>query len=193
MENILVYNQDKTEILTEYDLEKGYLIDDVLIEHIPAKEYIPEKSHLELVKEYPNGGKDYEIVVDEEGQTACEARDIATDIKVYIPYPESYFKNKISEEEKNRRMTIENEYYTMLNSLYDLKKSITDTDYKTLKWCEGLISDDEYQEIKNYRSDLRQQINDIQDSINLYVESKQLNIINDEIVWNNILEEDENV
>lgn len=82
-----VYNQDKTEILTNYDLTKGYLINDkILKEIIPKKEYIEEKGHYEITKEYDNGGKDVTWVVDVKGQNAEDEKEIYEDIQIYIPF-----------------------------------------------------------------------------------------------------------
>lgn len=68
------------------DLEKGYITETIdVIKHpkIPAQE---GKSHEEVVKEYPNGGKDLRIVWDElpvEGKPAWEETIIK---QVYIEY-----------------------------------------------------------------------------------------------------------
>lgn len=77
-----VFNQEKTQELKEYDLTKGYLKQDILDVH---KDFIEEKGHYELVKEYPNGGKDYKWVIDTLGQ---EEEDHKEDIYVYIPFSE---------------------------------------------------------------------------------------------------------
>ena len=84
-----VYNQDKTEILTEYDLEKGYLqADKRFIKRHKAVKAVEEQGHYETVKEYPNGGKDVEWIIDVPGVDAKEAYDEYEDIQVYIPYNE---------------------------------------------------------------------------------------------------------
>ena len=51
-----VYNQEKTLILNEYDLNKGYLVDDYI--DIPEVKGIEQQGHYETIKEYKNGGKD---------------------------------------------------------------------------------------------------------------------------------------
>jgi len=43
-----------------------------------------------------------------------------------------------------------------------LKQLLTNTDYKALKYSEGLLSDIEYAETKSYREDLRAQINQLE-------------------------------
>lgn len=46
-----------------------------------------------------------------------------------------------------------------------LKQLLTNSDYKALKYSEGLISDIEYAEIKTYREDLRAQINQLEEEL----------------------------
>lgn len=43
-----------------------------------------------------------------------------------------------------------------------LKQLLEATDYKTLKYLEGYISETEYKEIKKYRESLRQKINELE-------------------------------
>ena len=43
-----------------------------------------------------------------------------------------------------------------------LKEELAATDYKCLKWIEGALSDEEYEEVKTYRADLRRQINTLE-------------------------------
>lgn len=84
-----VYNQEKTKVLTEYDLDKGYLASDkILKEILPAQEEIKEQGHYETIKEYENGGKDVKWVVDVEGHIARPETPVYEDIQVYIPYSE---------------------------------------------------------------------------------------------------------
>lgn len=81
-----VFNEDKTIELKEYDLELGYLEADTLTTHIEAIEGVEEKGHYVTVREYPNGGKDVEWVVDAPGVEAVEEHDELEDICVYIPF-----------------------------------------------------------------------------------------------------------
>lgn len=43
-----------------------------------------------------------------------------------------------------------------------LKAELSATDYKCLKWMEGALTDEEYAEVKAYRAELRQRINELQ-------------------------------
>ena len=62
-----VYNKEKTILLEEYDLNKGYLKEDVLTTHYPEVKAVEEKGHYETIAEYHSGGKDVEWVVDVKG------------------------------------------------------------------------------------------------------------------------------
>lgn len=137
-----VYNQDKTEILTEYDLEKGYLqADKLFIKRHKAVKAVEEQGHYETTKEYANGGKDVEWVIDVPGVEAKPAWDEYEDIQVYIPYSE---KELASFE------------------IADLKAKLTATDYKAIKYAEGLISESDYAPIKEQRQAWRERINELE-------------------------------
>ena len=82
-----VFNEDKTQELKEYDLNKGHLkLDKLFIRHHEAVEEIKEQWHYETIAEYPNGGKDVSKVMDVPYQAPQEAFDEYEDIYVYIPY-----------------------------------------------------------------------------------------------------------
>ena len=81
-----VFNQDKTQELTTYDLNKGRLIDDTIKRIIPAIEGQEEQGHYETIAEYPNGGKDVEWVVDQPYIEAQPEREEVEEIRIYIPF-----------------------------------------------------------------------------------------------------------
>lgn len=82
-----VFNEDKTQELKEYDLNKGHLkLDKLFIRHHEAVEEIKEQWHYETIAEYPNGGKDVSKVIDVPYQAPQEEFDEYEDIYVYIPY-----------------------------------------------------------------------------------------------------------
>ena len=84
-----VYNQEKTQEITDYDLAKGYLVSDKMLkehhEAVEAKEAVYERV---LIKEYPSGGKEYKTVLVTPAIEAKDAWDEYEDIQVYIPYTE---------------------------------------------------------------------------------------------------------
>lgn len=112
-----VYNKDKTKVLTEYDLEKGYLERDTIIIHIEAVEGNEEVSHYEVVAEYPNGGKDVERVIDVPGVEAVPAHDEEEEIRVYIPYTEEQLKEKAEEEYKQNIVNKIRKKYSLSDEL----------------------------------------------------------------------------
>lgn len=140
-----VYNQDKTEILTEYDLEKGYLKADVLETKIPEQKAVSEVFHYEVVKEYPNGGKDEKKVIDVEGKPYIPAHIETEDICVYIPYTESELE----------RIAIKRE-------IEELKTNLLATDYKAIKYAEGKYTKEEYAPIDAQREAWRDRINELE-------------------------------
>ncbi len=118
-----VYNHDKTEILTDYDLEKGYLKEDRLfIKHHKAVKAVAEQGHYETIKEYPNGGKDVEWIVDIPGTEAKGAYDEYEDIQVYIPYTEAELEKMSQQKYENTVDTLIRERYTLSNELAILRQ-----------------------------------------------------------------------
>ena len=83
----VIYDQQGT-VLENPDLELGWLKASTRMEHHEAVEYVPDQFHYEVIREYPNGGKDVERVVDVPGVEAKEAWDEEIPILVYVPYTE---------------------------------------------------------------------------------------------------------
>lgn len=81
-----VFNQNKTQELTTYDLSKGRLVGDTIKTIIPAIEGQDEVGHYETIAEYPNGGKDVKWVVDQPYIEAKPEREEEEEIQVYIPF-----------------------------------------------------------------------------------------------------------
>lgn len=98
-----VYNQDKTSILTSYDLEKGYLQSDKI--KIGVQPYQPEKQavyeYTDWV-EFPNGGKSRKEKLVSEYMPEQPEKEIYEDIQVYIPYTEQQYKNIL----RNKRVNL---------------------------------------------------------------------------------------
>lgn len=90
-----VYNEEKTMILNDYDLKKGYLKEDrIIIESIPEQEEI---SHYEFNK-YENGGIDKIKVIE---QPHIPKHDIYETIYVFIPFSNKEIAENSIEEIKN--------------------------------------------------------------------------------------------
>lgn len=81
-----IYNETKTEIIENPDLEKGYLIlDRIISKTIPAVEAVVEQSHYDY-KFYENGGKEKFKVIDVPAVEAKPETYEYEDIQVFIPY-----------------------------------------------------------------------------------------------------------
>lgn len=107
--------------ITSPDLEKGYMkAETIVIKHHDAVEAKHGKSHIEVVKEYDNGGKDVITVWDEKPTEAKEAWDETEEIKRYIIYSaeelEKIAKAKEETEAKEKK----------LNSLYNADMTFSD-------------------------------------------------------------------
>lgn len=94
-----IYNQNM-ERIENPDLSLGYLKDSTRTEHHEAVEGVQEKWHYEVMKEYPNGGKDIQKVIDVPGVEAKEAWDEEIPIQIYIPYTQEELDRM--EEERNK-------------------------------------------------------------------------------------------
>lgn len=122
-----IYNQDKTKIIKNPDLTKGYLLNDkLLISNEEAEEW-----HFE-VKTYDNGGKETFKVVDKPYKPAE-----FEEIQVYVLYTNKELAN-------------------------NLKQKLAETDYKAIKFAEGLISAEDYEPIKLQRQKWRDEINKLE-------------------------------
>lgn len=143
-----VYNQDKTQILTEYDLTKGYLQQDTITINQPEVPSVTEQFHYETLKEYANGGKDVKKVVDVAGVEYKPAKTYTETIMVYIPYTTAELAKQQVEE-----------------AIAELKQKLTDTDYQALKYAEGHTSAEDYAPIRAQRQAWRDEINALEENI----------------------------
>ena len=140
-----VFNKDKTEVLESYDLKKGYLTDDVLVTHVPSSPAVEEVGHYKTLKVYDNGGIDVEYIVDTPARPEVVEHDETEEIKVYIPYTDEELQ-KIASEAR----------------IEELKRLLRASDYKAIKYAEGVISPEEYAPVKAERQAYRDEINDLE-------------------------------
>ena len=141
-----VYNEQKTEELLNYDLSKGYLKNDTITRHINAVVGQKEVFHYETIKKYTNGGKDVKKVIDIPEVKAVEEHDETEEILVYIPYTEQ----ELEKQQAQKR-------------ILELKKFLSDTDYQAIKFGEGELTLEEYQETKSKRKACRVEINQLEE------------------------------
>jgi hypothetical protein len=149
---MLIYDQTKTRIIENPDLEKGRLVEDFIItkyhNYSPA---VKEQGHYELDKEYRNGGKEWKWVIDVPASPEKEAYNETENILVYIEYSDlELAQNKINK----------------------LKRKLNETDYKAIKYAEGAISEQEYSPIKMQRQNWRNEINGLMDKYNISEDNK---------------------
>lgn len=154
-----VYNEEKTKILTTYDVDKGYLQEDILETVIPAIEGLEEEGHWETIKEYDNGGKDVEWVVDKAGVKEQPERIETENILVYIPYTQE----ELEEQQETKELEAKNK------QTEELKKLLNDTDYKVIKCYEySLVGKElpyDIAELNTIRDSYREQINTLETDI----------------------------
>lgn len=128
--------------LLEYDKTKGTLKEDrMFVKHHDAIEAVEEQGHYNTIREYPNGGKDVEWIVDVPGVKARDAWDEYEDILRFIPFTEAELAT---------------------NRIAELKQMLRDTDYVTIKIAEGVSTKEEYADILEQRSAWRAEINKLE-------------------------------
>lgn len=70
---------------------------------------------------------------------------------------------------KRRTPTVEeikaDETVKINKQIYDLKQKLTQTDYKAIKYSEGLLTDEEYAEVKAQRQEWRTEINKLEEKL----------------------------
>ena len=73
--------------ITSPDLNLGHLVQEsVFVKHHDSVSAVAEQGHYKTIREYPNGGKDVEWVVDIPGVEGKDAWDEHEDIYRYTPY-----------------------------------------------------------------------------------------------------------
>lgn len=144
-----IFDEKKEVELGEVDREAGKLVREKLfIAHHEAREAREEVGHYKTVREYPNGGKTVEWVVDEPAVAACAEHDEYEDILVFIPYTEKELAKFAAQKE-----------------IAELKAKLCSTDYKAIKYAEGMISLADYAPIREERQSWRDRINELEEVI----------------------------
>ena len=138
-----VFNQDKTQVLDEYDLELGYLVEDTIEHHLPEVQEVKEEGHYEVAAEYPNGGKDFKWVVDVPGVAYQPARTETEVIAVYIPYPK--------EETPKEEEYVETEEDKAFEEEYETFKRLQELTNDFIQVMAGAVFDDLEERKKEFR------------------------------------------
>lgn len=138
-----IFNEAKTEELYSPDLSLGLLYPSTLTTHIPYSAPVAEVGHQEIIREYPNGGKDAKWVIDIEGKPEILEHDEIENILVY---------REFTEKEKAER------------EILSLKAYLSETDWVVVKCMEmGLIPATAYPEITTKRAEARARINTLEE------------------------------
>lgn len=77
---------------------------------------------------------------------------------IHVGY-DSYIDGKVI---KNRRYDIDKNNMTIVVKIDELKKKLQETDYKCLKYVDGALSKEEYEEVKKLRQSYRDEINKLE-------------------------------
>ena len=121
-----ILDQNNNEI-TNPNLEKGHLeIEQIVTNHHDAVSASPGKSHIEVVKEYPNDGKDVITVWDEEPVEAKDAWDETETIQRYIPYTEDEPKERAEQVEAERKAELTPTNSDVSDGAVDLAQGLSD-------------------------------------------------------------------
>jgi len=105
-----IINQNGNEMLeSDVNYEQGHLKNDRLfVCHHETVEAVAEEGHWETLREYPNGGKDVDWIVDVPAVEAKEAWDEYEDVLRFIPYTDEEIAEreaaKKEEEERQARL-----------------------------------------------------------------------------------------
>lgn len=129
-------------LLESVDMGKGRLVQDRLfLMHHDAVEAVEEQGHFETIKEYPNGGKDVDWVVDVPAMEAKEAYDEYEDILRFVAYT--------AQELATAKIT-------------ELKQKLSETDYNILKIIEGATTVEACADVIKRRAEWRKEINELE-------------------------------
>lgn len=131
-----VYNEDKTKILSDYDLTKGKLVEDTIIIHHEPVKGVEEQGHYETIAEYPNGGKDVKWIVDVKGVEAKEAYDEEERIYIYKLFTEEEKKN-ILRSKRERMLIAFDKYKSSVN--YGIITETTEERQAVIEWYNKLL------------------------------------------------------
>lgn len=124
------------------DFANGYLVEEeIFVRHHEAIAAVEEVGHFEVIKEYPNGGKDVEYIIDTPSTEAKAAWDEFERIQRFVPYTEAELAT---------------------NRIAELKKFLSETDYNILKIVEGATTLQACAEVITKRAAWRKEINELE-------------------------------
>lgn len=118
---------DKDITASTIDLTKGHLeIETIVTAHHDAVEASPGKSHIEVLRKYPNGGRDVVTVWDEEPVEAKDAWDEKETIQRYIPYTADELAEQKKQEEEQRKAELTPTNSDLSDGAVELAQGLSD-------------------------------------------------------------------
>ena len=121
-----ILDQSNNEI-TSPDLDRGHLeVERIVTAHHEAVEASPGKSHIEVLRKYPNGGRDVITVWDQEPVEAKDAWDEKETIQRYIPYTEKELKERAEQAEAELKAELTPTNSDLSDAMVDLAQSVSD-------------------------------------------------------------------
>lgn len=123
-----IFNKEKTIELNESDcdLKLGELVTDTLETFIPEQKKQEEIKTYKVLREYENGGKDVEEIIEQPFLKYIPAHSKFEDILVYIPYTAEQLLEKQTKEDEERAINEKQELIADLKN--ELKKAKEDVE-----------------------------------------------------------------
>lgn len=144
-----ILDQNGQEIF-DPDLTKGHLETETIVTaHHDAVPASAGKSHVEVVREYENGGKDVITVWDEKPTEAKAAYDETEEIQRYIPYTELELAQMGVEEEKAKKAALTPTNKDLTDAASDLAGIVADNNAALLELAEMISQLMDRQEVNN--------------------------------------------
>lgn len=122
-----ILNEQNQEIsLSDVDTEKGHLKLDTITHHVEAVAGSEGKSHIEVVHEYPNGGRDVTTVWDTPPVKAVPAHDETEQIQRYVLYTDAELAERRAQKEALEKAALVPMPSDLSDASVDLAQSVSD-------------------------------------------------------------------
>ena len=93
--------------------------------------------------------------------------ELEDSVNIYVNFSQVIDGNFIQNEDAYQAYKIQNDkVWKAILRIEELKKALADLDFKTNKYIEGLLTDEEWSEIKATRQSYRKEINELEEFIN---------------------------
>ena len=123
-----ILDADNNEIINP-DLDKGHLeLESIVIKHHDAVPASAGKSHVEVIRKYPNGGQDVMTVWDEEPVEAKEPWDETENIQRYVLYTDEELEQIKADKEAERQASLIPTNEDLSEASLDLASNVADNE-----------------------------------------------------------------